>query len=357
MTSKLRLPGWLDLFIVSLFAVIVLASLLPASGAAATVFHHLTTAAVCLLFFLHGAKLSPQSALNSFARWRFQLLVLGFTFVIFPLLGLASYPLHSLLGPVLYAGVLFLCILPSTVQSSIAFTSIARGNVGLAVSSASISNVLGVVVTPLLAALLLGSQAKITTGSVVGILLQLLLPFGIGLLLHRRIGGWLGRHKPVVNIVDRGSVLLVVYTAFSAGVVEGLWHVVPPSKLGLIIFFSMVLLAVVLGLTFVVGRVARIPRGDRVVLVFCGSKKSLASGLPMATLLFPSSTVGVIVLPLMIFHLIQLIVCAVLARVWAREAETAAVTQEGADQHGRRQHDERVDHDPEVQTAEHRPPR
>ena len=319
-TSRLRVPGWLDLFIVSLFAVIILATVLPVRGATATVFDHLTTAAVCLLFFLHGAKLSPRSALDSFTRWRFQLLVLGFTFVVFPLLGLAMHPLHTLLGPVLYAGVLFLCILPSTVQSSIAFTSIARGNVGLAVSSASISNVLGVVITPVLAALLLGSQATITTSSVVGILLQLLLPFAIGQLLHRRIGGWLGRHKPVINIVDRGSVLLVVYTAFSAGVVEGLWHVVAPPKLALIIILSIVLLAVVLALTFVVGRVARIPRVDRVVLVFCGSKKSLASGLPMATLLFPSSTVGVIVLPLMIFHQIQLIVCAALAQKYSRRS-------------------------------------
>ncbi|SDT36617.1 bile acid:sodium symporter family protein [Microlunatus soli] len=322
MALRLRLPGWLDLFIVSLLAAILLATVLPVRGTAATVFDHLTTAAVCILFFLHGAKLSPTNALHSFTRWRFQLLVLGFTFVAFPLLGLAMLPLKgSLLTPTLFAGVIFLCILPSTVQSSIAFTSIARGNVGLAVSSASVSNVLGVVITPLLAALLLGSEAKITAGSVVGILLQLLLPFVIGQLLHRRVGPWLAAHKPVINIVDRGSILLVVYTAFSAGVVEGLWRIVAPPTLAAIIGLSIVLLAVVIGLTFAIGRLTRMSREDRVVLLFCGSKKSLASGLPMATLLFPSSTVGMIVLPVMIFHLIQLIVCAVLARVWARRAE------------------------------------
>lgn len=322
MARRLQLPGWLDLFIVSLLAAILLASLLPARGSVATVFDHLTTAAVCVLFFLHGAKLSPADAVHSFTRWRFQLLVLGFTFVAFPLLGLAMYGLRdSLLTPTLYAGVLFLCILPSTVQSSIAFTSISRGNVGLAVSSASVSNVLGVLITPLLAALLLGSQAKITTGSVVGILLQLLLPFVIGQLLHRRIGPWLTAHKPVINIVDRGSILLVVYTAFSAGVVAGLWQIVAPSTMAVIIGLSVVLLAVVIGLTFAIGRLTRMSREDRVVLLFCGSKKSLASGLPMATLLFPSGTVGMIVLPVMIFHLIQLVVCAVLARIWARRAD------------------------------------
>ncbi len=321
MIRRLRLPAWLDLFIVALFATIVLASLLPVRGAAAGVFGHLTTAAVCLLFFLHGAKLSPESALNSFTRWRFQLLVLGFTFVIFPALGLALHPLRSgLLTPGLYAGLLFLCVLPSTVQSSIAFTSIARGNVGLAVSSASVSNVLGVVVTPLAAALLLGSAVRITLGSVVGILLQLLLPFVVGQLLHRRIGGWLAAHKPVINVVDRGSVLLVVYTAFSAGVVEGLWHIVAPSQLATVIGSCMLLLAAVLGLTALAGRVLRLPRADRIVLVFCGSKKSLASGLPMATLLFPAATLGMIILPVMLFHLIQLVVCAVLARIWSHRA-------------------------------------
>jgi sodium/bile acid cotransporter 7 len=318
-SARLRLPGWLDLFIVALFATILLASLLPVRGATAGVFDHLTTAAVCVLFFLHGAKLSPQSALNSFTRWRFQLLVLGFTFVIFPVLGLALHPVRDgLLTPSLYAGLLFLCVLPSTVQSSIAFTSIARGNVGLAVSSASVSNVLGVVITPLAAALLLGSAVRITLGSVVGILLQLLLPFVVGQLLHRRIGGWLAAHKPVINIVDRGSVLLVVYTAFSAGVVEGLWRIVEPAQLAALIGICVVLLAVVLGLTALLGRVFGLAWADRIVLVFCGSKKSLASGLPMATLLFPASTLGMIILPVMLFHLIQLVVCAVLARIWSR---------------------------------------
>src|SRR3954463_14730972 len=127
--TRLRLPGWLDLFIVALFAVIGLATVLPVRGAGATIFGHLTTAAVCLLFFLHGAKLSPRNALDSLTRWRFQLLVLGFTFLLFPVIGVALHPIRNLLlTPTLYAGVLFLCVLPSTVQSSIAFTSIARGN-------------------------------------------------------------------------------------------------------------------------------------------------------------------------------------------------------------------------------------
>ena len=316
---SIRLPGWVDPFIAALLAVIAIATLLPVRGGAAAVFDHLTTAAVCLLFFLHGAKLSPESAIRSFTRWRFQLLVLAITYLIFPVLGLALWPIRdSLLTPVLYAGVLFLCVLPSTVQSSIAFTSVAGGNVGLAVSSASLSNVLGVVITPLLAALLLGSQAQITPQSIVGILLQLLLPFVVGQLLHRRLGPWLSRRKRLITVVDRGSVLLVVYTAFSAGVVAGLWTIVAPSQLAVIVAICILVLAVVLGLTVAFGKVGRISRPDRVVLLMCGSTKSLASGLPMATLLFPASTVSMIILPLMIYHLIQLIVCAVLSRTMGR---------------------------------------
>jgi sodium/bile acid cotransporter 7 len=316
---RFRLPGWVDPFIVALFAVIGLASLVPVSGVGATIFDHLTTVAVCLLFFLHGAKLSPENALASFTRWRFQLVVLSITYLIFPALGLALLPLRDgLLTSTLYAGVLFLCVLPSTVQSSIAFTSVAGGNVGLAVSSASVSNVLGVVITPLMAALLLGSEAEITARSVIGILLQLLLPFLIGQLLHRRIGGWLGRHKRVITLVDRGSVLLVVYTAFSAGVVAGLWRIVAPHSFAVIIAVCVLILAAVLGLTVVFGRIGRLAQEDRIVLLMCGSTKSLASGLPIATLLFPAATVSVIVLPLMIFHLIQLITCAVVSRTMAR---------------------------------------
>ncbi len=322
----IRLPRWLDPFIVSLLAVIGLATVLPVRGAVAPVFTHLTTAGVCLLFFLHGAKLSRERAVQSFARWRFHLLVLGFTFVVFPLIGLALWWLRGpILGPQLYTGVLFLCLLPSTVQSSIAFTSIARGDVGLAVGSASVSNILGVAVTPLLAAVLLGSSVRITLDSVVSIVLELLVPFVVGQLLHRRLSGGLTTHKAVVTVVDRGSVLLVVYTAFSAGVVEGLWRVVPPTRLAATVAVCLVVLAVLIGLTALFGRLLRLPRTDRIVLLFCGSKKSLASGLPMATVLFPAAAVGLTVLPVMIFHLVQLITCAVLARVWARDGAAEAV--------------------------------
>lgn len=323
-----QIVSWIDPFIVALLVVIGLASVLPVRGGAATVVEHMTTGAVCLLFFLHGAKLSPTDALASFARWRFQLLVLGMTFVIFPVFGLAAGLLPGgILSPRLAAGVLFLCVLPSTVQSSIAFTSIARGNIALAVSSASVSNLLGVLLTPVLAALLIGSQVRITTGSILGIVGELAVPFVLGQLLHRKIGGWLGQHRLITAAVDRGSILLVVYSAMSASVAGGLWQVVPPISLAMVTVVSVVLLSIILLTSWGIGHISGIAVQDRIVLLFCGSKKSLASGLPMATLLFATSSVGIMVLPLMIFHLIQLIVCAVLARIWSLRPPDEPVTQ------------------------------
>jgi sodium/bile acid cotransporter 7 len=217
---------------------------------------------------------------------------------------------------------LFLTLLPSTVQSSIAFTSIARGNVAAAVCSASFSNLAGIFITPLLASLLMGgSGASMSLESIEKIVLQLLLPFALGHGLRPVIGKFVSKHKAMIGYVDRGSILLVVYTAFSAAVVEGLWSHLPLWELGLIAGLSIVLLAVVLAATWGLGAALGFERADRIVLLFCGSKKSLASGVPIAGVLFPAAQVGVVILPLMLFHQIQLMACAVIARGLAQGEE------------------------------------
>jgi sodium/bile acid cotransporter 7 len=208
------------------------------------------------------------------------------------------------------------------VQSSIAFTSVAKGDVAAAICSASFSNLIGIVLTPLLVAgLIHGSgSAGISGGSVLDIVLQLLAPFVAGQLLRHWIAGWVGRHKKVLGLVDKGSILLVVYTAFSEGVVAGIWHQLSVARLFLLIGVCIVLLALVLSITALSSARLGFSREERITIVFCGSKKSLASGLPMATVLFAGGNVGLIVLPLMLFHQIQLITCAALARRWARSA-------------------------------------
>ncbi|MEU0309628.1 bile acid:sodium symporter family protein [Streptomyces cyaneofuscatus] len=320
----LTLPSWLpvDAYILALVGTVVLAALLPAGGTAADVAGGASTGAVALLFFLYGARLSTAEALDGLKHWRLHLTVLACTFLVFPLLGLASKGLVPfVLTPELQAGFLFLCLVPSTIQSSIAFTSIARGNVPAAICAGSFSSLTGIFLTPLLAALLLGSAGGgFSADSLLKIVLQLLVPFLAGQLLRRWVGGFLTRHKKVLGLVDRGSILLVVYTAFSEGMVAGIWSQVTPARLGALLAAEAVLLAVMLALTWYGAQRLGFGREDRIAIQFAGSKKSLAAGLPMASVLFGAHA-SLAVLPLMLFHQMQLMVCAVIAKRRSRDPE------------------------------------
>lgn len=294
----------------------VLASLLPVRGAGAVVLSYAAGVGIFLLFFLHGARLSSRAIVEGARNWPLHLAVFATTYGLFPLLGLglAAAPLFT---PEIAAGLLFMCLLPSTVQSSIAFTSIARGNVAAAVCSASFSNLAGIFVTPVLVAAIMqreGQAIPVSFEAARTIFLQLLLPFGIGHASRRWIDGWVERNRGLVGTVDRVSILLVVYSAFSAAVVDGLWQRLSFADFLLICAASTLLLIVVLAATSLAGTAMRMPREDRIVLLFCGSKKSLASGVPLAGVLFAPAVVGAIILPLMIFHQIQLVVCALIAR-------------------------------------------
>jgi solute carrier family 10 (sodium/bile acid cotransporter), member 7 len=315
-----------DNFTLALLATVVLASLLPCHGEAARVFDGITDAAIALLFFLHGAKLPRAAIVRGVAHWRLHLTVLASTFVLFPLFGLALRPVgHALLTPELYLGVLFVCALPSTVQSSIAFTSIAGGNVSAAVVSASMSNLIGIVLTPLLVSVLLASHGGLGTSwrGVLDIVLQLLLPFMLGHLARRWIGDFVDRHRPLLGFTDQGTILLVVYTAFSAAVVEGLWRNTPVSALLSTLAVCTLLLALAMTTIRWIARRLGFRRKDEIAIVFCGSKKSMASGIPMARILFAGQLggLGALVLPLMIFHQLQLMVCAVVARRYAAQGD------------------------------------
>jgi solute carrier family 10 (sodium/bile acid cotransporter), member 7 len=309
-----------DNFTLALVSTVILASFLPCRGNVATAFNWITNVAIGLLFFLHGAKLSREAIIAGATHWRLHLVVLLSTFALFPLLGLALRPvLTPLVTPALYTGILFLCTLPSTVQSSIAFTSMAKGNVPAAVCSASASSLLGIFITPALVGLLISSHGA-TTGSpwhtVGSIVMQLLVPFVAGQLLRPVIGKWIDKRKAVLKYVDQGSILLVVYVAFSEAVNEGIWHSTPISALGGLVAVNILLLAIALFITAFAAKRLGFSRADQITIIFCGSKKSLASGIPMAKVIFASHAVGAVVLPLMLFHQIQLMVCAVLAQRW-----------------------------------------
>lgn len=310
----------IDTYMLLLLGTVALGLLLPLSGVAAKALQLATWWAVVLLFFLYGAKLDAASVRAGLLNWRLQGLTFAATYVLFPAIGLGLAAIFgTVLGPELTLGLLFLAVLPSTVQSSIAFTSIAGGNVPAAICAASLSNLIGVVLTPLLVTRLLHQEGvTVSFDAVQRIAVQILLPFVVGQVLRAWIGGFVQRHKLLTMVVDRGSILLIVYSAFGAGTVAGVWSAIPAS--GLLLCFAVVLLflALAMGIMVAAGRVFGLSGPDRAVLFFCGSTKSLASGLPIAYAIFPAATVGATVLPVMIYHMTQLLVCSAVAQRQAR---------------------------------------
>lgn len=316
----------IDPFLIKLLIVVLVASLLPARGFAAETLEWLTTFAIALLFFLHGARLSRDAILSGMTHWRLHSAIFAITFVVFPVLGLIGAPLTSrFLTPELQAGLIFLCCLPATVQSAIAFTSMARGNVPAAVCSASASSMLGVFITPVLVGLLLletgSASVDLQYDTVWKIMLQLLLPFVAGHLSRPWTGAWIVRRNVILKQLDQGTILLVVYTAFSAAVIDGLWARTSIESMVAVLIISALLLTLVMLMSVAVGRLMGFNIEDRITLLFCGSKKSLATGIPMANILFASNVVGSIVLPLMVFHQLQLIASAVIAGIYARRPQ------------------------------------
>ena len=315
----------IDRFLVAIIIAAVVASILPASGVWADVLGWATSAAISLLFFLYGARLSPAETLAGLRHWRLHATILAFTYVLFPLIGLALVAAtRTVLSPGLQAGLLYLTLVPSTVQSSIAFTSIARGNVAGAVVSASASNILGVFLTPLLCWLLMSGtgQVAFTTSTIIEIVLQIFLPFVLGQLSRRWTAGYVAAH-PELKLVDRGSIVLVVYSAFSEGMREGMWSQTSAADLGMLVVLSLLILAVMLALTWSVARRLGFNRADAIAIQFCGTKKSLASGLPMAGVLFAGQPLGLLMLPLVLFHQAQLMACSALAGRYARSTTDA----------------------------------
>lgn len=318
-----RLGRAIDPYVSALVGTVVLAALLPATGGAAVAVGHTADIAIGLLFFLYGSRLSAREALDGLRQWRLHLVVVASTFALFPVLGLALGAVAPyLLTPQLYTGLLFLCVIPSTVQSSIAFTSTARGNVAAAICAGTYSSLLGMLLTPLLAAWLIGSTVRFSANGLLALGSQLVAPFLLGQALRPWTGAFIARHKRSLGRLDRISILLVVYTAFSKGMAEGIWHQITPVRLAALLLLEAAVLALALGTTSLASRRLGFGEEDRIAIVFCGSKKSLATGLPMAAALF-GSRAGLAILPLMLFHQMQLAVCAFIATRWSRRPSSA----------------------------------
>ncbi|MDX1458935.1 MAG: bile acid:sodium symporter family protein [Marinobacter sp.] len=316
----------IDRFTLLLLGAIVLASFLPVRGGFADWLAVVGTLAVALLFFLHGAALSRDQVIAGASHWRLHLVITSLTFVFFPL---AVLPINQMaphwIPRDLGLGFLYLGVLPSAVSSSIAYTAMARGNVPAAICSAAASNVFGMMLTPFLLIVLVSTTNAggfSVLEALQDIVLQLLLPFAVGHGCRPWLGGFLARHESLASRYDQCVIWLIVYSAFSHSVVSGLWQKLPVSA----ILLAIGLCGLLLGLLIVVARfiVARLGLSleDEAAVVFCGSKKSLASGLPMAKVLFSGHPgFGMIVLPIMCYNQIQVIVGAVLAQRYRQRIE------------------------------------
>jgi len=312
-----------DPFTVLLLGAIVVASLWPARGDVAGVLGTISDVAIALLFFVHGAALSRDAVIAGAAHWRLHLLIFAITFVAFPLVVLPISALAPHWMPrELALGFLYLGALPSAVSSSIAFTAMARGNVPAAVCSAAASNVFGMMLTPFLLMLLArtaSGDAFAVGDALRDIFMQLLLPFAAGQLIRPWVAGFMDRNKRLSGYYDQGVILMIVYAAFSESVAGGLWQRLPVPVIVLAVGLCAGLLGVMIGLAMFASRRLGLSLRDETAAVFCGSKKSLASGLPMAKVLFAGNpALGMIVLPIMCYNQIQIIVGAWLARRYDR---------------------------------------
>ncbi|GAA5173193.1 bile acid:sodium symporter [Niveibacterium umoris] len=325
MLARLKRFG-IDGFLLSLIGAVLLAALWPSllkTGGLIRI-DVFTTYGVALVFLLYGLTLSPQKMREGVVNWRLHAVVQAATFVLFPLLGVAFQRLFGHhLDPALALGVFYLCALPSTVSSSVAMTSIAKGNVPGAIFNASLSSLIGVFITPLwINAYLHAQGGGMALGPVIlKIVLLVLLPIVIGQVLRPFVLRWIQAHLAAAKFLDRATILAIVANSFADSVAEGVWAAHGIATLLLIALISVLLFWAMFALTSLICRALGFDRSDRIAAIFCGSKKSLASGVPMAKIMFGGNpAIGLIIAPIMLFHLLQLIMVSIIARRMAASA-------------------------------------
>ncbi len=315
-----------DWFLIGMLSAVLLASFFPEAGKSGGWLHmeNMVDIGVAIVFFLHGLTISLESFKAGLMRWPVHIVVQALTFALFPLL---FYPFSSLFSgiipPPLMLGFLYLCVLPSTITSSVAMTGMAKGNVPAAIFNATFSSLLGIVMTPLLVNLMAdthGASGDLPLlNTIISIARMLLLPLVVGQLLRPLLFQWFNRYKAITGKLDKVVILMLVFAAFCNSVAAGLWRDNGVEIIGVTLAGAALLLGIVLALSTVLARRLGFNVEDEITIVFCGSKKTLASGVPMAALLFGANpSLGLIVLPIMFYHQLQLFVCSILAARYAR---------------------------------------
>jgi len=315
----------LDWFLLALLGVVGLAYWQPGLGSEASPvpWHLVTTVGVALVFFFYGLKLNLEKLREGMRNWKLPIVVQLATFGLFPALALLARPFFGTEGEPLWQSIFFLCALPSTVSTSVVMVSIAGGNLPAAIFNASLSSLLGIVLTPLLTSLFLhtGTGGSQLWGLATQLLWQVVLPVGAGILLNSRFGALVDRHKAALRYFDQFTILLIVFTAFCESFAEGIFRSYEPADIIKLSAGMMGLYLLAFALIWGLGRVLNFSRADNIVAVFCGSKKSLVHGSVMASLLFPAGATGLILLPLMLYHALQIILASSMAQYLGRQSE------------------------------------
>ena len=307
-----------------LAAAILLAALVPAAGEARVLAQAIANAAIFVLFLLNGMRIPRREIAASVANWRFLLPLLAWVFGAMALAGLGLSLLgEDLLPPLVALGFLYLGVLPSTVQSATSYTSLAGGTVALSVVSAALLNILGVFISvPIFLALGGSGDGTIGSDAIVKILALLVLPFAIGQAVQHRTAVFTARNQHRIVWIDRGVIAVAVYVAFSGAVEQGLWQRLD--------WAGWALLCALVGLFLLFGHagawVTSLATGgtreDRIAFLFAGAQKSAAIGAPLATILFEPQVAGFVVVPLLLYHLFQLVAAAPLASRLAMRPST-----------------------------------
>ncbi|RAJ95738.1 sodium/bile acid cotransporter 7 [Larkinella arboricola] len=323
--SALAARAGLDWFLLALLGMIGLAYLWPEPGIQEGPFSlsNLANIGVSVIFFFYGLRLSGDKLRAGLSNWKLHFTIHLTTFVVFPLIILAGLQLFGTdENRLLWLGTFYVAALPSTVSSSVVMVSLAGGNIPAAIFNASISSLIGVFITPLWMGLFLSTgSADYDLGSVIGKLaLQVIVPVVLGIVLNRWLGAWAERHKKALSNFDKIVILVIVYTSFCESFERRMFQSLTASDL-------VVLGACMLGLFFLIyalvnlaSRLLGFNREDRITALFCGSKKSLVQGSVMVTVLFPDNVVGIVLLPIMMYHALQLIAASILAQSMARQA-------------------------------------
>jgi solute carrier family 10 (sodium/bile acid cotransporter), member 7 len=321
-------------FLVGMISAVLLATFFPGFGAAGGAMHAdvASDVGIFLVFLFHGMALSTASLRQGMSRWKLHVLVQVLTFGIFPLLWIPfKLAFDGVIPEGLMLGFLYLCALPSTISSSVAMTAIAKGNVPAAIFNATLSSLLGIFLTPAIVGLStgLGGQGGLSLGHAVGnIAVMLLLPFVLGQAVRPLCGGFMSRYKKGINTFDKLVILMLVYGSFCDSVKSGLWTEHGFGIIGLTLIGAALFLGMALCVSTKVAGWMGFDTEDRITAIFCGSKKTLASGVPMARLLFGAHpALGLIVLPIMFYHQLQLFACSILAGRYAARFDRPRATE------------------------------